>query len=250
MEGLYKENENAWKELLEGLVRRRINRPVLAIVDGNGGLRSALDLVWPGIKVQRCTVHKLRNLQTYCPKEVYLEVKDSFNEIIQATNFEAGKAAYGRFRGKWAQALLGRVPVCPGLVCEEALKSRMCDAASPSMKGALSVGDADPAPAPRTRSARSRDSARTSRPQVSTKRPLILIGCIPSEPLITVPARLKTHLRSAPDCTKCASRSPVNGVYIKPLAVGQEPRSMPDNETVASRPDLWSTRARAHLAAA
>ena len=105
MEGLYKENENAWKELLEGLVKRRINRPVLAIVDGNAGLRSALDLVWPGIKVQRCTVHKLRNLQTYCPKSVYLEVKDSFNEIIQATNYEAGKAAYGRFVGKWSKDL-------------------------------------------------------------------------------------------------------------------------------------------------
>jgi transposase-like protein len=105
MEGLYKENENAWKELLEGLVRRRINRPVLAIVDGNAGLRSALDLVWPGIKVQRCTVHKLRNLQTYCPKPVYPEVKDSYGEIIQATNNEAGKAAYGRFLGKWSKDL-------------------------------------------------------------------------------------------------------------------------------------------------
>jgi putative transposase len=105
MEGLYKENENAWKELLEGLVRRKINRPVLAIVDGNAGLRSALDLVWPGIKVQRCTVHKLRNLQTYCPKAIYPEVKDSFNEIIQASSYEAGKAAYGSFLGKWTRDL-------------------------------------------------------------------------------------------------------------------------------------------------
>jgi putative transposase len=105
MEGLYKENENAWKELLDGLVRRKINRPLLAIVDGNAGLRSALDLVWPGIKVQRCTVHKLRNLQTYCPKSIYLEVKDSFNAIIQGVSYEAGKAAYGRFLGKWSKEL-------------------------------------------------------------------------------------------------------------------------------------------------
>jgi putative transposase len=105
MEGLYKENENAWKELLEGLVKRKINRPVLAIVDGNAGLRSALDLVWPGIQVQRCTVHKLRNLQTYCPKTIYPEVKDSFNEIIQVTSLEASKAAYECFLGKWSKGL-------------------------------------------------------------------------------------------------------------------------------------------------
>lgn len=105
MEGLYKENENAWKELLEGLVRRKMNRPLLAIIDGNAGLRSALDLVWPGIKVQRCTVHKLRNLQTYCPKTIYPEVKDDFNEIIHAETLEAAKAAYGRFLAKWSKEL-------------------------------------------------------------------------------------------------------------------------------------------------
>lgn len=105
MEGLYKENENAWKELLEGLVRRKVNRPLLAIIDGNAGLRNALDLVWPGIKVQRCTVHKLRNLQTYCPKAIYPEVKDSFNDIIQADTLEAAKAAYGRFLAKWSKEL-------------------------------------------------------------------------------------------------------------------------------------------------
>jgi len=64
-----------------------------------------LDLVWPGIKVQRCTVHELRNLQTYCPKAIYLEVKQSFNEIIQVVGVEAAKAAYQRFLGKWSKAL-------------------------------------------------------------------------------------------------------------------------------------------------
>lgn len=105
MEGLYKENENAWKELLDGLVRRKINRPLLAVIDGNAGLRSALDLVWPGVKVQRCTLHKLRNLQTYCPKAIYPDVKDGFNEIIQAPDLEVAQAAYKRFLGKWSKEL-------------------------------------------------------------------------------------------------------------------------------------------------
>lgn len=105
MEGLYKENENAWTELLEGLVARKLNRPSLAIIDGNAGLRKALDVVWPGIPVQRCTVHKLRNLQNHCPKDAYGEVKDDFNEIIQASGMDAAKKAYARFVARWSTRL-------------------------------------------------------------------------------------------------------------------------------------------------
>jgi putative transposase len=105
MEGLYKENENAWKELLDGLVARKLNRPSLAIVDGNAGLRKALDEVWPGIPVQRCTVHKLRNLQTHCPKDAYDDVKGDFNEIIHASGSEEAKKAYVRFKARWSSRL-------------------------------------------------------------------------------------------------------------------------------------------------
>lgn len=105
LEGLYKESQNAWKELLEGLQRRGMNRPLLAVIDGSRGLRGALDLVWPGIKVQRCLVHKLRNLETYCPREVYREVREDFHEISGAKNLKAARAAYDRFVRRWGERL-------------------------------------------------------------------------------------------------------------------------------------------------
>ena len=57
LELLIKESAGAWREVLGDLVRRGLSRPLLAIIDGHPGLRSALDEIWPGIEVQRCTVH-------------------------------------------------------------------------------------------------------------------------------------------------------------------------------------------------
>jgi putative transposase len=53
----------AWKGCLDDLVARGLQAPVLAIIDGNAGLRRAVGLVWPKAAVQRCCVHKLRNLE-------------------------------------------------------------------------------------------------------------------------------------------------------------------------------------------
>jgi hypothetical protein len=40
---------------------------VLAIIDGNPGLLNALQSHWPGLAIQRCTAHKLWNLQSQAP---------------------------------------------------------------------------------------------------------------------------------------------------------------------------------------
>lgn len=64
---------------MEGLPRRPRGRglkaPVLCISDGHAGLRRAVGLVWPAAAVQRCCVHKLRNLEPKAPKHVLGEVR-------------------------------------------------------------------------------------------------------------------------------------------------------------------------------
>jgi transposase-like protein len=52
----------AWRAVLDDLVRRGLRRPEFLIVDGAAGLDRAIAAVWGGVPVQRCTVHKLRNL--------------------------------------------------------------------------------------------------------------------------------------------------------------------------------------------
>ena len=62
------ESFSAWKGCLDDLVARGLRAPMLCIVDGHAGLRRAVGLVWPRAAVQRCCVHKLRNLERKAPK--------------------------------------------------------------------------------------------------------------------------------------------------------------------------------------
>src|ERR1700720_448055 len=56
------ESTEAWRPVLDDLVRRGLRRPELLIVDGGAGLESAIAAVWDSVPVQRGTVHKHRNL--------------------------------------------------------------------------------------------------------------------------------------------------------------------------------------------
>jgi putative transposase len=58
----------AWKGCLDDLIARGLRAPLLSIIDGNAGLRRAVGLVWPRTAVQRCCVHKLRNLTRKAPQ--------------------------------------------------------------------------------------------------------------------------------------------------------------------------------------
>src|SRR4029077_10213824 len=68
----------AWKGCLDDLVARGLPAPVLAIIDGNAGLRRAVGLVWPRAAVQRCCVHKLRNLTRKAPRRPWKRSATTF----------------------------------------------------------------------------------------------------------------------------------------------------------------------------
>src|SRR5512134_3764726 len=78
------ESEAAWRGLLDDLTRRGLKRPELAIVDGAPGLEKALVSLWPDLPLQRCTVHKLRNLLAHAPKRLAEEIAADYADIIYA----------------------------------------------------------------------------------------------------------------------------------------------------------------------
>jgi putative transposase len=99
----------AWKGCLGDLVTRGLQAPVLTIIDGNAGLRRAVGEIWPRAAVQRCCVHKLRNLERKAPKHVLAEIRDDFHRIVYATSADGARAAYATFERTWAKR-------CPGVV--------------------------------------------------------------------------------------------------------------------------------------
>jgi transposase-like protein len=103
------ESAAAWRGFVEDLARRGLATPVLCIIDGNPGLRRAVGEIWPRALVQRCCVHKLRNLERKAPKHALAELRDDFHRIVYATSGELARAEITAFERKWTKR-------CPGVV--------------------------------------------------------------------------------------------------------------------------------------
>ncbi|MCH8036379.1 MAG: transposase, partial [Proteobacteria bacterium] len=89
------------RSVLDDLLARGLAAPELVIVDGGKGLEAALASLWSDIPVQRCTVHKERNLLAHAPKHLHDEIKADYNDMMYAK--DAGQAGRKRkaFLAKW-----------------------------------------------------------------------------------------------------------------------------------------------------
>ncbi len=104
------ESFTAWKGCLDDLVGRGLRAPLLAIIDGNPGLRCAVSEAWPRVAVQRCCVHKLRNLERKAPKHALAEIRDDFHRIVYAPSVDAARLAHAAFERTWGKRCPGVVP--------------------------------------------------------------------------------------------------------------------------------------------
>lgn len=103
------ETAASWGDVVTHLVARGLRAPVLAVVDGNPGLVRALREQWPGIHIQRCTAHKLRNLQAKVPARLRDELTEDYRRMIYAETGAAVEDERAKFTKKWR----GR---CPAVV--------------------------------------------------------------------------------------------------------------------------------------
>ncbi|HEV2056740.1 MAG TPA: IS256 family transposase [Methylomirabilota bacterium] len=97
------ESFTAWKRCFDDLVARGLRAPMLAIIDGNAGLRRAVGLVWPCAAAQRYCVHKLRNLERKAPKRALPEIRDDFHRIVYAASADTARGAFVAFERTWSK---------------------------------------------------------------------------------------------------------------------------------------------------
>jgi transposase-like protein len=95
------ESEAAWRTILDDLVKRGLKTPELVIVDGASGLEKALAALWSDAPVQRCTVHKHRNLLAHAPDRLHDEISSDYNDMIYADTKHAIEAKRKAFIRKW-----------------------------------------------------------------------------------------------------------------------------------------------------
>src|SRR5580658_131758 len=95
------ESAAAWRSVLDDLIRRGLRQPELLIVDGGSGLDAALAAVWNDVPVQRCTVHKHRNLLAHAPERLHEEITADYNDMIYAATRQQIEARRKVFIRKW-----------------------------------------------------------------------------------------------------------------------------------------------------
>jgi len=96
------ESQTAWEILLNSLYQRGLlgANLRLLVMDGAAGLRAAAELVYPAAKIQRCWVHKLRNVANVCPKKHHACVRQA-RKIYLATNRVQAQAAFQAWKQAW-----------------------------------------------------------------------------------------------------------------------------------------------------
>jgi transposase-like protein len=95
------ETAEAWRSVLDDLIRRGLRRPELLIVDGGAGLEAALAAIWGDVPTQRCTVHKCRNLLANAPERLHDEILADYNDMIYADTPEEVQKRRKAFLRKW-----------------------------------------------------------------------------------------------------------------------------------------------------
>jgi putative transposase len=104
-----RESTDAWVAFLHDLTARNLSTPLLVITDGNPGLGRAVKQVFPGVRRQRCQVHKLRNILAKLPKLAATQLKPLFQQVLlapdHATGLRRGRALIARFRSRYPSAM-------------------------------------------------------------------------------------------------------------------------------------------------
>src|ERR1700686_1660434 len=95
------ESTDAWRTVLDDLIKRGLRRPEFLIVDGAPGLDKAIAAVWDGVPGQRCTVHKHRNLLAHAPERLHDEITADYNDTIYAATREEVEIRRKAFIRKW-----------------------------------------------------------------------------------------------------------------------------------------------------
>jgi transposase-like protein len=96
------ESTSAWRQFLDDLDARGLRRPEFVIVDGAPGLEAALVALWgDDLPIQRCTVHKHRNLLAHAPKHMHDELTADYRDMIHADTAAGIETKRRTFLRKW-----------------------------------------------------------------------------------------------------------------------------------------------------
>jgi putative transposase len=102
-----RESTTSWEKLLLLLLQRGLvaDQLTMVAVDGNAGLLSVLGSLLPGVAIQRCIVHKIRNIVSKCPRSLRAIVPTEAKQMFYTTSQVEARERFYEFKNRWQQSL-------------------------------------------------------------------------------------------------------------------------------------------------
>jgi transposase-like protein len=115
-----KESEVCWGAFLEDMKRRGLRDPLLVVIDGNSGLRKAVRHKLAGTLVQRCQVHKMRNILSKLPDVARATLKKLIQKAFTARSYTEGLSQARQIVAEYGESFPSAMK-CLGQDLEECL---------------------------------------------------------------------------------------------------------------------------------
>jgi putative transposase len=96
-----RENEQAWKDLLDDLKGRGVKTIDLWVSDGNQATLNAISKKFPDSARQRCVVHKMDNVLSYVPTKQQEQLKPELKALFYQKDRQAADQAVAAFVEKY-----------------------------------------------------------------------------------------------------------------------------------------------------
>ena len=96
-----RENEQAWKDLLDDLKGRGVKTIDLWVSDGNQAMLNAISKQFPNSARQRCVLHKMDNVLSYVPTKQQEQLKAELKALFYQKDRQAADQAVAAFIEKY-----------------------------------------------------------------------------------------------------------------------------------------------------
>ena len=97
------ESKNYWMQVFDEIKARGVEDIFFISMDGVSGLESGAKAIFPGVVVQRCIVHLIRNSIRYVPTKDYKKFTSDLKKVYGASSLKAAKIAFDTFCDNWKQ---------------------------------------------------------------------------------------------------------------------------------------------------
>lgn len=97
------ESKNYWMQVFDEIKKRGVEDIFFISMDGVSGLEDGAKAIFPGVIVQRCIVHLIRNSIKYIPSKDYKKFTSDLKKVYGAPSLNAAKSAFDKFCDTWKQ---------------------------------------------------------------------------------------------------------------------------------------------------